>query len=262
MKIGIAISTFSNQKTSKNRLNIISQSLSSLEKNLKLQDFDIYVVIVVDGKVPKEHMDILNKYSFDIHVKKNNGGVARVKNTSIRILLEHNIDIGFLADDDVLYKKDFLKPYINSITQGNISHMGYCQVPEKVHPKNEWESMGYIKTQYNGVEVMKHGGKSVGCWLSFTPELINKIGYFKVMEGKYGYEHINFTLRCIEQNVIPHAMDILDPENYLTHIGFLPYGHHKFLKSHSLEENVRIEENNKNKIEYLKDLDKFYECIE
>ena len=28
---------------------------------------------------------------------------------------------------------------------------------------------------------MKHGGGGVGCWLSFTPELIKKIGYFKVM---------------------------------------------------------------------------------
>ena len=262
MKIGIAISTFSNEKTSDNRYRLINQSLLSLKNNLNHLNYQTYVVIVVDGNVPKKHMDILKKYNFNIHLKEINGGVARVKNTSIRLLLEQNIEIGFLADDDVLYKKNFLNPYINTIIKGKIPHMGYCQVPEKVHPKDEWESMGYVKVRYNDVEVMKHGGKSVGCWLSFTPELIKKIGYFKVMEGKYGYEHINFTLRCIKQNIIPYAMDIIDPEKYISHIGFIPNGYNKFIKSHSLEEKVRLQENNKNKVEYLKDLDKYYNCIE
>jgi GT2 family glycosyltransferase len=262
MKIGIAISTYSNPNTTETRFNVIKNSLTSLEKNIKNSEYEIYVVVVVDGPIPEKHITILNNFDFNLYFKTENGGVARIKNTSIRLLLEQNIDIGFLADDDVLYKKNFLQPYVNSIVKGNIPHMGYCQVPEKVHPRNEWGKMGYIKTNYNGIEVMKHGGKSVGCWLSFTPELIKKIGFFKVMDGKYGYEHINFTLRCIKQNLIPYAMDIIEPENYLTHIGFLPIGYNKFVKSHSLEEKVRIEENNKNKVEYLKDLDQFYDCIE
>jgi hypothetical protein len=262
MKIGIAISTFSNEKTNNNRFKIIEQSLNSLDTYLKHDEYETYVIIIVDGSISEKHLNILNKYNFDLYFRPENGGVARTKNTSIRLLLEQNIDIGFLADDDVLYKKNFLQPYVNSIIKGNILHMGYCQVPEKVHPRSEWKKMGYIKTNYNGVEVMKHGGKSVGCWLSFTPELIKKIGYFKVMEGKYGYEHINFTLRCIEQKIIPYAMDIIEPENYISHIGFIPFGHHKFLKSHSLEEDIRIKENNKNKIDYLKDLDQVCNCIE
>ncbi len=262
MKIGIAVSTYSNQNTSENRFNLIKTSLDSLKKNIKNSEHEIFVIIVVDGAICEKHITILSNYDFNIYYKSENGGVARVKNTSIRLLLEQNIDIGFLADDDVLYKKNFLQPYIESIIKGKIEHMGYCQMPEKVHPRNEWDKMGYIKTNYNGVDVMKHGGKSVGCWLSFTPELIKKIGYFKVMEGKYGYEHINFTLRCIEQKIIPYAMDIIEPEKYLTHIGFMPFGHNKFLKSHSLEENIRIEENNKNKIEYLKDLEQYCKCIE
>jgi len=262
MKIGIAISTYSNLNTSENRFNLIKISLDSLTKYITNLEYEIYVVVVIDGPIPKKHINILNNYNFNLYFKKENGGVARVKNTSIRLLLEQNIDIGFLADDDVLYKKNFLQPYVNSIINGKIAHMGYCQVHEKVHPKNEWDKMGYVKTNYNGIDVMKHGGKSVGCWLSFTPELIKKIGYFKVMNGKYGYEHINFTLRCIEQKIIPYGMDIIDPEKYITHIGFIPFGYNKFLKSHSLEDHVRIQENNKNKTEYLKDLDKYYKCIE
>ena len=97
-----------------------------------------------------------------------------------------------------------------------------------VHPKNEWKKFGYIKTNMNGEEIMKHSGGGVGCWLSFTPELIKKIGYFKVMEGKYGYEHINFTHRCIYHNMIPHGCDIVDPFSYMDHIGFEPVGYNKF----------------------------------
>ena len=109
---------------------------------------------------------------------------------------------------------------------------------------------------------MRHGGGSVGCWLSFTPELIKKVGYFKVMEGKYGYEHINFTLRCIHQKLIPYAVDIIEPEKYISHIGFLPVGLNKFIKSHSLDEDFRKEENNKNKDKYLLDLYEKCVCVE
>jgi hypothetical protein len=262
MKIGIAISTYSNEKTPENRFNVIKLSLDSLKKNIIHQDYETYVIIVVDGIIQEKHKLLLNNYNFNIHYKKENGGVAKVKNTSIRLLLQQKVDIGFLADDDVLYKKNFLIPYVNTMINGKIDHMGYCQVNEIVHPKESWVKMGYIKMNYNNLEIMKHGGKSVGCWLSFTPELIEKIGYFKVMEGKYGYEHINFTLRCINQKIIPYAIDIINPEEYISHIGFLPCNKNKFLKTHSIDEKYRISENNKNKIDYLKDLDQFYDCIE
>ena len=77
-------------------------------ESIKDIDLNIYIVIVVDGEVPKKHKQLLNEFKFKIHFKKENGGVAKAKNTSIRLLLEQNIDIGFLSDDDVLYKKNFI----------------------------------------------------------------------------------------------------------------------------------------------------------
>ena len=41
-----------------------------------------------------------------------------------------------------------------------------------------------IKETYNEQKIMKHNGNT-GCWMSFTSELIEKIGYFKVMKGKF-----------------------------------------------------------------------------
>jgi len=262
MRIGIAISTYTEDKTDQERYIIIERSLSSLESYLKTTKLDLYVVIVVDGSIPSRHNDLLNKYNFNVYFRKENGGVARTKNTSIRLLLEQNIDYGFLMDDDVEYKKGCFEKYVDTMIKTGSHHMSYCQMPEIVHPKNEWSNMGYIKTNYNGIDVMKHGGCGVGCLLSFTPELINKIGYFKVMKGKYGYEHINFTHRAIHSGLIPYVCDIMDSSNYIDHIGFEPIGYNKFKKSHSISENYRKSENNKNRNEWMNDLDKYELCEE
>ena len=267
IKIGIAISTFTENKTSGKRYDIIEKSLNSLNKYLESTNLNIYTVVVVDGDIPQRHNSILNEVNnlnknIIIHKREKNGGVARTKNTSIRLLLEQNVDIGFLMDDDVYYKKDCFEQYVNAIINGKIHHIGFCQMHPLVHPKNEWEKMGYIQTNINGQEVMKHGGGGVGCLLSFTKRVIEKIGYFKVMSGKYGYEHINFTHRCVENGLIPFPNDIIEPLKYIDHIGFEPVGYNKFNKSHSISESYRKTENSKNKYEWKLDMNKYVKCIE
>ena len=262
VKIGIAVSTYTEAGTKSERYDIIQRSLTSLTEIIKHTKINTYVVLVVDGPVPDKHMNILNKFDFVIHKKRENGGVARAKNTSIRLLLEQDIDIGFLADDDVLYKEGCLEKYINTTLRGKIHHMGFCQMSPIVHPPHEWKRMGYYKTKVNDIEVMHHGGGGVGCWLSFTPELIRKIGYFLVMPGKYGYEHINFTHRAIHHKMIPHACDIIDPLVVMDHIGFEPIGYNKFRKSHSITETTRVTENNKNKHAWRKNLHLYVPLIE
>jgi hypothetical protein len=271
--IGIAVSTYTQTGTDDSRYQIINRSLKSLQKfinnsNIRFNSHQVkykyYVVIVVDGSIPDKHQQLLDQYSttFNIHYKKINGGVARAKNTSIKLLMEKNVDIGFLMDDDVEYKLDCLDKYIEVIIKCQLHHMSYTQMNPIVHPKEMWESMGYIETTINDFRIMKHQGRGVGCLLSFTPELINKIGYFKVMEGKYGYEHINFTYRALNQNMIPFVSDIVDVEKYIDHIGFEAVGLNKFKKSHSIGEQYRKTENNKNKFEWQKCLDKYEACIE
>ena len=95
LKIGIAISTYSTKKTEQKRFDIIRKSLRSLEQNLKESKLNIYIIIVIDGDVPKKHKELLNEFKFNCYFKKENGGVAKAKNTSIRLLLDQNIDIGF-----------------------------------------------------------------------------------------------------------------------------------------------------------------------
>jgi hypothetical protein len=273
--IGIAVSTYTQQNTDVSRYQIIERSLDSLVKFISDSEnrylnnkgaYSYYTVIVVDGPIPDKHKLLLQKYHnnqlINLHFKKINGGVARSKNTSIKLLMDKQVDIGFLMDDDVEYKLDCLDRYVDAILKGQIHHMSYCQMNPIVHPKSTWEKRGYVVKYINQQSVMNHKGRGVGCLLSFTPELINKIGYFKVMEGKYGYEHINFTYRALEQKMIPFVSDIVDVDKYIDHIGFEAVGINKYKKSHSIIEEYRVNENNKNKIEWSKDLDKYEPCIE
>ena len=272
IKIGIAISTFTEKDTDLKRYEIIEKSLRSLVDYLKNTKLNLFIIIVIDGNIPIKHQDVLQKiyeYSrinnldnFNIHQREKNGGVARTKNTSIRIILDNNCDIGFLMDDDVLYKKDCFEKYVEAMINGNIPHMGYCQMNPIVNPKNTWKGRGFIEVDINGQKIMKHKGRGVGCLLSFTKELIEKIGYFKVMNGKYGYEHVNFTYRCIKQGFIPHGCDIIDSLEYIDHIGFQPKGINKFNKCHSISESNRKNENNKNKYDWDKNLTEYVKCIE
>ena len=262
MKIGIAISTYTEEKTDSFRYNIIERSLTSLQNYIKTTNLNIYIVVVIDGKIPSRHQDLLKKYNFNIYQKEKNGGVARIKNTSIRLLLEQNIDYGFLMDDDVEYKEGCFEKYVDTMIKTKLDHFGFCQLDEEVIPRNIWKTKGYIGVNINGCKVLKHKGRGVGCLLSFTPELIHKIGYFKVMPGKYGYEHINFTYRVIEKKIIPHAVDIIDSHKYIKHIGFEPIGINQYRKNHSISETYRKNENKKNKNLCYVNLDKFEECIE
>ena len=262
VKVGIAISTYTEEKTDPKRYEIIDKSLMSLQESLSLSKIKHAVMIVVDGPIPDIHNKILEKYNFPIYRRKENGGVAKTKNTSIRLLLEKKIQIGYLADDDILYKKNFLEEYTNTILNTNIHHMSYCQMDPIVHPPDTWKKMGYYPVSHRRNIIMKHGGKGVGCWMSFTPQLIKNIGYFKVMKGKYGYEHINFTYRCLYHHQIPCISDILNPHHFLKHIGFEPVTLNQYHKNHSISEEYRKRENEKNKREWNRDFHKYVELVE
>ena len=59
MKIGIAISTFSEKGTDKERYSIIEKSLESLNNITKLNNiYELYIIIVIDGEIPELHNEV------------------------------------------------------------------------------------------------------------------------------------------------------------------------------------------------------------
>ena len=257
--IGVAISTYTEKNTEPKRYEIIEKSLDSLHKIILKTKLNLYVVIVVDGPIPDKHNKILSKYDFNIYKRPYNGGVARTKNTCIRLLLEQNVDIGFLADDDLLYKNNCFDVYTSFICKTECHHL-IASYPHKiVHP--DWDKMNYILETYKGQKIRRHGG-GVGYFLSFTPELIDKIGYFKILPNKFGSEHINFSKRVIKMGMAKFHFDIDRSINYVEHIGFWPIKENLYGKCHSISKEQQKKSSSQNKKYVNLDLDKKIDCVE
>jgi hypothetical protein len=60
-----------------------------------------------------------------------------------------------------------------------------------------------------------------GLLLSFTPEVLNKVGGFKVLPARWGYEHINWTRRIVKAELAPFTADICNSNQY---VRINPYG--------------------------------------
>ena len=260
-KVGLAISTYSEEHTEKKRYEIIKKSLDSLEQILKTNKINIYVVIVVDGNIPDIHNKLLHNYNFNIYRREENGGVAKTKNTCIRLLKEQYVDIGYLADDDILYKENCFDVYTDFICKTKCHHLIACYPDPIVHPKHTWNKLNYILDTYQGEKIRKHTG-NVGYFLSFTPELIEKIGYFRVLPNKFGSEHINFSKRALQMKMIPFHYDINDSVKYVEHIGFWPIAENLYGKCHSISKSNQKKMSKENNKYVNVDLHKKIECVE
>ncbi|BCS83202.1 putative glycosyltransferase [Cotonvirus japonicus] len=203
--IGIAITTYSDEHTSDKRIQIISDSFSSLRENMK----NVKVIVVVDGKCIPKHKELLDKYGdvFEIIYRQKNGGISRAKNTCIKYLLQKNIDIGFLADDDIIYNKGWQQMYVSNIIETGIQHFCYwpLNIPATVN-----------HAEYKSTILVKPKNAISGCLMSFTREIIEKVGYFRIYPYIYGYEHEDFTYRCVNNGFIDAVTDVYPSNKYVT----------------------------------------------
>jgi glycosyltransferase involved in cell wall biosynthesis len=203
MKHGIAISTYFPKKYRTARLGIFLQSIRSLLAS----NYRGKIFLVDDGSGTSDHLDIIRgedaEKRISIIEKHENSGIARTKNTSIKALIDSGCRIGFLADDDMSYSPGWEDLYIRSMEKSKIPHFSFF--------------MG------EGAEVVMHQGHRVkktpllcGSFLTFTKELIDELGYFKILPYKYGHEHTNFTMRAVTWGKVPFYCDVEGSENFLT----------------------------------------------
>ena len=214
--IGLSISSFSNETTRPPRYSVIEKCLESV---CVTTPEDVYKSIIVDGPPQDEHLKLLQQYEkqFEIVYKEDNGGVAKAKNSGIRFLMNKQVDLGFLIDDDVEFYSGWVDAYYNMIENMNLGHVA-AFIPEQYYPRKMWHKKGLRFFSNQGIKLLKHRGHH-GCFLSFTPQLIEKIGYFKVFPGKFGLEHWNFTYRALQVDQYGYVMDLADSSEYLKHIG-------------------------------------------
>ncbi len=184
--------------------------LPHLMKTLQLSDFPGEVVIVDDGsKDPKhsEHLNAFEQKGVRVVRRPKRGGISRAKNTCLRVLRDSEFDFGFIMEDDVEVSPNWWQPYVNAHKKTGIHHFS-------------WAADRHFSNMHKRVRTVRKGqvvqcSRLNGVLLTVTPRQIAKIGGFKVLPRKWGFEHINYTDRCVRNGFAPFYADILGSEKFV-----------------------------------------------
>lgn len=117
-----------------------------------------------------------------------NMGVARNSNRAIKWFMEET-DAGHLVilNDDLHVLGDFVDLYARAHQELGVQHFCFCDFTSEAY---RWI------TVHNRGWKLKLMPRFTGIMLSFTREILNKVGYFDADFGKFGEEHCDMTIRC------------------------------------------------------------------
>lgn len=205
--VGLAITIFYGPKTGAGRLNIFKTGIESLLRS----PFPGPIYIVDDGSSNQDAikwLQSLNSNRFQLHIKPQNEGMAKSKNLCIRLLKDY--DIIFLADDDIIYRSaDWWSPYVNAINKTGYHHwnlMGASVVKSLNARFLPRITHNYEYRQFDRVS---------GQLMVLTQRVVREVGYLKPFPAKYGWSHVNYTLRIIHHKLTPGFIDIIECDKFI-----------------------------------------------
>ena len=173
---------------------------------------------------------------------KKNGGVCRGKNTCIRLLWDSGVDVGFLADDDIEFRHGWQDAYLAAHQLTGIHHFSWAWNQD---PSGDMQK--YVR-EINSHQIVQTSRLN-GVFLTFTPTVIDQIGGFKLLPGKWGHTHTNWTMRIVKSGLAPYFSDVYNSNHF---IGINRFG---FRSAVSDEEKKKCEQINR--IHY-RDLSRIY----
>jgi GT2 family glycosyltransferase len=197
MKYAVAILTYSTPEFTQSENRLIDALVSLYGSGYKGR-----VIVVDDGSIDRDWGPVFDAIpddiDFDLVFKGETGGISRGKNTCIRVLMEEGIDVGFLADDDVVFFSNWWESYLWAHRITDIAHFSWA-LP-KLREKD---------VKYKNYPVTKCSGLN-GCLLTFTPKVVDIVGGFSVTPVRWGYDHVNWTNRIIKAGLCPFFVDVVD----------------------------------------------------
>lgn len=201
MKSGIAISTYFCSRTHSGRLQIFRECVDSLISS----GYPGEKFIIDDGSENKSHLHYAREKGLHVIERQSNGGEGRVKNTSLRVLMEAGCDYLFISDDDMLFKLGWWDAYIQAMDTMEIPHMAYII-----------DRMKVVHETFNEVEIMRVLAPTTnGCFLIMTRAVPEMIGGWPIGAAKFGHLHENFSMRCLRYGLIPFYCDLWNKKEYL-----------------------------------------------
>lgn len=202
---GIAVTTYSSQTTSDERYQVIEDCFKHLNSQIPKE---IPIFVINDGSNESRLLLLLKKFKSRFHIinRSQNGGISRAKNTAIKAMYDFGCDLMFLMDDDLNVKRDFINFYQKAIEVTKIQHFNY--MVRKLHTES-WKDI-----HINSISLHKSPQLN-GCFMTLTREMVEVIGYFKILPHRYGHEHTEFTLRAIEAGFSRRFVDVKGSDEYL-----------------------------------------------
>ena len=176
-KIGIGIVTC-------NRNNFFKKCVESIKK-----EWYDELVIVNDGDIP------IKNISLNIINNKENLGVCKSKNILFKELLNKNCDYIFIVEDDMVFKDNAFKAYINAHKKTGIHHMmfGYHGPINKGNiSKGKPRPRKVI--DYGDFKLALNSG-CVGAVCFYTKKSLKDVGIFDEDFNKNNFEHVEHSYR-------------------------------------------------------------------
>lgn len=165
------------------------------------------VFIVDDGSSCPRHLRYLDELAddgrYEVIRRGSNGGISRAKNTCLRSFAERGVDVAFLAEDDILFHEGWNDAYLAAMQRSAIQHFSW-------YPANSHDRV----VACNGCLVTATSGL-LGLLLTCTREILARVGGFKVLPHRYGYEHIQWTYRNILAGFAPFPCDIVESQRFI-----------------------------------------------
>jgi GT2 family glycosyltransferase len=175
------------------------------------------VFVVDDGSTDGAHRGFLSSVGdsrITVIRRPSRGGVSRAKNTCLRILSEQGVDVGFVAEDDIEFRPGWWERYLDAHAKTGISHFSWAWDADPTGPMR--------KTRRRiGAGTIVQTSRVNGVLLTFTRDVLERVGGFRILPRPWGHTHTNWTRRIIAAGLAPYFADVVD-SNEVVRIG--PHG--------------------------------------
>jgi glycosyltransferase involved in cell wall biosynthesis len=201
--------------TTYNRLVYLKKFINTWEKT-KSPLFNWTLIIADDGSsdgtlefLNKKQKEKLN-YNLKI-IFNNKNGVHYQTNTILNTSVNYNFDFGFKVDDDIFFiKSGWDIKYIETSIKYKLDHLVYFS--------KKWKKPLFNISKGKDLVSNVDALSSLGCFWTYTPNLIKSIGFFDHREfGRRGNGHIDYTVRACRAgfNNLNHLYDISGSEDFI-----------------------------------------------
>jgi glycosyltransferase involved in cell wall biosynthesis len=227
-KIGVAISTYASDFTYPTRLKVSDRCINSVLESLGENSLKL---IVNDASTNETHLKNLSRYrnAFEVIDNPRNVGNMSGKNVCIKRMYDSGCEFMFLLDDDIEVLPGWAENYVNAIEKTGIQHFQFC-INGLDGAKSAFDAR---EEEMNGVRVYSRAG-ATGALITLTRECDEKVGYLKILPGRYGHSHCHYSKRMFKAGMCgPYpniqkatrdnrwgAMDVVGTEDFVSYRGW------------------------------------------